>query len=91
MTNRVVQGSLAMTGDTFDKSPKESVGEAVREGGEGSEGAYEAATEYAREGGEFATQIITRVAGFVQREPWLAMGCAFALGYVTAQLIKRVK
>jgi ElaB/YqjD/DUF883 family membrane-anchored ribosome-binding protein len=28
--------------------------------------------------------------GFVRREPWLAIAAAFAIGYVAAQIVRRV-
>jgi ElaB/YqjD/DUF883 family membrane-anchored ribosome-binding protein len=78
-----------MAGTTAEKL--ETIKESISEAGETAEQAFEAAREYAEDGGEIASQIIGRVAGFVQREPWLAVGCAFVLGYTAAQLIKRIK
>jgi ElaB/YqjD/DUF883 family membrane-anchored ribosome-binding protein len=78
-----------MAGDTFEKPLKDAVGDVVRGAGEASEHAYETAKEEAQEGTEYAGEIVRRVTSLVQREPWLAIGLAFVLGYATAQLIKR--
>jgi ElaB/YqjD/DUF883 family membrane-anchored ribosome-binding protein len=56
----------------------QSVNDAVQEG-------YEAAQQYAKEKGfDFDLR------AFVKREPWIAIAAAFAIGYVAAQVIKRV-
>jgi hypothetical protein len=46
---------------------------------------YEAMQQYAEDKGlDFDLQ------GFVQREPWLALAAAFAVGYTVAQIMRRV-
>lgn len=65
--------------------------EAVRQTRDTAGRVYEGAKDYAKSGGVYAAQFAGRAAGFVQEEPWLAMAGAFILGYVTAQMIKRVK
>jgi len=46
---------------------------------------YEAVQQYAEDKGlDFDLQ------GFVQREPWLALAAAFAVGYTVAQIMRRV-
>jgi len=53
-------------------------GQTVREG-------YEAVQQYAADKNlDFDLQ------GFVQREPWLALAAAFAVGYTVAQIMRRV-
>jgi hypothetical protein len=53
-------------------------GQTVKEG-------YEAVQQYAEDKGlDFDLQ------GFVQREPWLALAAAFAVGYTVAQIMRRV-
>ena len=47
-------------------------------------GGYEAAQEYVQEGLDFDLR------DFVRREPWIAIAAAFAVGYVAAQIIRRV-
>jgi ElaB/YqjD/DUF883 family membrane-anchored ribosome-binding protein len=46
---------------------------------------YEAARQYAEDKG-----LSLYVGDFVRREPWLAITAAFAIGYVAAQIIRRV-
>ena len=46
---------------------------------------YEAAQQYAQEKG-----LDFDLRDFVRREPWIAIGAAFAIGYVAAQIIRRV-
>lgn len=54
------------------------VGQTVKEG-------YEAVQQYAEDKGlDFDLQ------GFVQREPWLALAAAFAVGYTFARIMRRV-
>jgi ElaB/YqjD/DUF883 family membrane-anchored ribosome-binding protein len=55
----------------------ESAGQAIRDG-------YEAAQQYVQEGLDFDLR------DFVRREPWIAIAAAFAVGYVAAQIIRRV-
>jgi ElaB/YqjD/DUF883 family membrane-anchored ribosome-binding protein len=46
---------------------------------------YEAAQQYVQEKG-----LHFDVRDFVRREPWIAVAAAFAVGYVAAQIIRRV-
>lgn len=55
----------------------EKAGQTVKDG-------YEAARQYAEDKG-----LSLDVGDFVRREPW-AITAAFAIGYVTAQIIRRV-
>jgi len=55
----------------------ESASQAIRDG-------YEAAQQYVQEGLDFDLR------DFVRREPWIAIAAAFAVGYVAAQIIRRV-
>jgi ElaB/YqjD/DUF883 family membrane-anchored ribosome-binding protein len=48
-------------------------------------GGFEAAQQYAKENG-----LDFDLRDFVQREPWIAIAAAFAIGYVAAQIIRRV-
>jgi ElaB/YqjD/DUF883 family membrane-anchored ribosome-binding protein len=56
----------------------ERAGQTVRDG-------YKAAQQYAEDKG-----LTLDVGDFVRREPWLAITAAFAIGYVAAQMIRRV-
>ncbi len=53
-------------------------GQAVKDG-------YQAAQKYVREKG-----IDLDLRDFVRREPWIAIAAAFAIGYVAAQIVRRV-
>jgi ElaB/YqjD/DUF883 family membrane-anchored ribosome-binding protein len=56
----------------------EKAGQSVKDG-------YEAVQQYAEDNG-----LSLDVGDFVRREPWLAITAAFAIGYVAAQIIRRV-
>jgi len=56
----------------------EKAGRTVKEG-------YKAAQQYAEDSG-----LSLDVGDFVRREPWLAIAAAFAIGYVAAQIVRRV-
>ena len=64
--------------DQTVSSKTAKAGQTVKEG-------YEAVQQYAEDKGlDFDLQ------GFVQREPWLALAAAFAVGYTVAQIMRRV-
>ena len=46
---------------------------------------YQAAQRYAHEKG-----IDIDLRDFVRREPWIAIAAAFAIGYVAAQVVRRI-
>lgn len=52
-----------------------------------AKGAYNAARQYAE--GE-RLNLNLDLGDFVRREPWLAVAAAFAIGYVAAQIVRRV-
>jgi len=56
----------------------ETAGQTVKEG-------YQAAQQYVQEKG-----LDFDLRDFVRREPWIAIAAAFAIGYVAAQIIRRV-
>ena len=56
----------------------ETANQAVKDG-------YEAAQQYVREKG-----LDFDLRDFVRREPWIAIAAAFAIGYVAAQIVRRV-
>jgi ElaB/YqjD/DUF883 family membrane-anchored ribosome-binding protein len=59
--------------------------EAVDQAGQGLKDGYDAAQQYLQDRvGDFDLR------EFVRREPWIAIAAAFAVGYVVAQLVKRV-
>jgi len=53
-------------------------GQAVKDG-------YEAAQKYVQDKG-----LDLDLRDFVRREPWIALAAAFAIGYVAAQIVRRV-
>jgi hypothetical protein len=59
-------------------------------------GAAEAARQTLRDGYESVRQLAEEkglnfdVRDFVRREPWIAMASAFAIGYVAAQIVRRI-
>jgi ElaB/YqjD/DUF883 family membrane-anchored ribosome-binding protein len=46
---------------------------------------YEAAQKYAKN-----SEVGSQLRDFVEREPWIAIATAFAIGYVAAQIVKRI-
>jgi ElaB/YqjD/DUF883 family membrane-anchored ribosome-binding protein len=56
----------------------ETASQAIKDG-------YEAAQQYVQEKG-----LDFDLRDFVRREPWIAIAAAFAVGYVAAQIIRRV-
>jgi hypothetical protein len=57
----------------------------VEKAGRAVKDSYDAAQGYVRDKG-----LNLDVGDFVRREPWLALAAAFAIGYVAAQIIRRV-
>jgi hypothetical protein len=53
--------------------------------GQAVKGGYQAAQKYVQDKG-----IDLDLRDFVRREPWIALAAAFAIGYVAAQVIRRV-
>jgi ElaB/YqjD/DUF883 family membrane-anchored ribosome-binding protein len=56
----------------------DAAGQAVKDG-------YQAAQKYVQDKG-----LDLDLRDFVRREPWLAIAAAFAIGYVAAQIVRRV-
>jgi ElaB/YqjD/DUF883 family membrane-anchored ribosome-binding protein len=56
----------------------DAAGQAVKEG-------YQAAQKYVQDKG-----LDVALRDFVRREPWMALAAAFAIGYVAAQVVRRV-
>jgi ElaB/YqjD/DUF883 family membrane-anchored ribosome-binding protein len=57
---------------------------------EAANAAKEQARDYAERGMEYANDYSERLGEFVQREPWIAMGEAFVIGYTAAKLLRSV-
>jgi ElaB/YqjD/DUF883 family membrane-anchored ribosome-binding protein len=77
---------------TFEDVANSTVRQAMDQGRQAADTAsqavkdgYEAAQQYAHEKG-----LDFDLRDFVRREPWIAVAAAFAIGYVAAQIIRRV-
>ncbi len=77
---------------TLEETAKSTVRDAMDQGRETAEkatqavkGGYKAAQQYAEDG-----RFNLGLGDFVRREPWLAVAAAFAIGYVAAQIVRRV-
>jgi ElaB/YqjD/DUF883 family membrane-anchored ribosome-binding protein len=55
-----------------------------------SERVYRAAHDYAAQGRGYIGEVGGQVVRFVEEEPWVAVACAFVVGYAVAQLVKRL-
>lgn len=71
-------------------SINDTLAEQAKEAREASERVYRAAREYALKGRGYAGEVGGRVVQFVEDEPWIAVACAFAIGYAVAQIVKRM-
>ena len=77
---------------TFEETAKSTVRDAMDQGREAAEKAGQAV----KDGYEAAQQYVEKellnldLRDFVRREPWIAIAAAFAIGYVAAQIVRRV-
>jgi ElaB/YqjD/DUF883 family membrane-anchored ribosome-binding protein len=77
---------------TLEETADSSVRRAMDEGRQAADNASHAV----KDGYDTAQQYIKDKAvdldltGFVRREPWLAIAAAFTIGYVAAQIVRRV-
>ena len=78
--------------DAANSSANSAIRQAMDQGGQAADSAsqavkngYQAAQDYVREKG-----LDFDLRGFVRREPWIAIAAAFAIGYVAAQIVRRV-
>ncbi|WP_333651047.1 hypothetical protein [Candidatus Binatus sp.] len=77
---------------TFEETAKPTVRSAMDQGRQ----AADKATQAVKDGYEAAQQFVKdngadfELREFVRREPWIAIAAAFAVGYVAAQLVRRV-
>lgn len=67
-----------------------SIGETVREATGTQDSVSETMTRRFNDGTAAAKQAVGTAVGFVQEQPWIAVAGAFVLGYITAQLVKRM-
>jgi ElaB/YqjD/DUF883 family membrane-anchored ribosome-binding protein len=77
---------------TFEETAKPTVRSAMDQGRQ----AADKATQAVKDGYEAAQQFVKdngadfELREFVRREPWIAIAAAFAVGYVAAQIVRRV-
>lgn len=77
---------------TFEETPKPTVRSAMDQGRQ----AADKATQAVKDGYDAAQQFVKdqgadfELREFVRREPWIAIAAAFAVGYVAAQIVRRV-
>jgi len=77
---------------TYEEAANSSVHSAIDQGREAADKASQAV----KDGYDAAQQFIQDKVGdfdlrdFVRREPWVAIAAAFAVGYVVAQVVKKV-
>jgi len=69
---------------TVDANTASAIGRQVAEQG------YETAKEYAGKGIGAAADLSADLRNFVRREPWIALVAAFAVGYLGAQVVRRL-
>lgn len=67
-----------------------SINEAVREASAASSTISDTMTRRFNDGAATAKQAMGTAVSFVQEQPWLAVAGAFVVGYLTAQLVKRM-
>jgi hypothetical protein len=77
---------------TLEETAKSTLRDAIDQGRESAEKARRAAKHGYEAAQEFAENEVLNfdLRGFVRREPWLALAAAFAIGYVAAQIVRRV-
>lgn len=70
-------------------SAAEAVQNAAETGRQALEDGYESVREYGEKSLDYVSQLGGGLTDFVKREPLLAVGVAFVVGYVAAQLLRR--
>ncbi len=76
--------------DSNADSFAENLNHHAQEAHDSTERAYNAARDYAAQGRGYIGEVGGRVSRFVNDEPWIAVACAFAIGYAVAQVVKRM-
>ncbi len=76
--------------DSESDSIHENFAHQAQEARESSERVYRAARDYAAQGRGYIGDVGGQVVRFVEEEPWIAVACAFVVGYAIAQLVKRL-
>jgi len=68
----------------------EEIQNATAAGRHAIEEGYEAVRDYGEKSLEYAGQLGQGLTDFVRRQPFLAVGAAFLVGYLTAQILRRI-
>jgi ElaB/YqjD/DUF883 family membrane-anchored ribosome-binding protein len=76
--------------DSTADSINETLSHQAKEARDASERVYRAARDYAAQGRGLVGEAGGQVVRFVEEEPWLAVACAFVVGYAVAQIVKRI-
>ena len=76
-------------GETVERA-KDTIEKARVAGRRAIEEGYENARQYAERGMDHVGGFSNTVSDFVVRDPWIAVAGAFLIGYVTAQVVRRV-
>jgi ElaB/YqjD/DUF883 family membrane-anchored ribosome-binding protein len=78
-----VRNASDKVSNVFNKAA--DIGESALENG------YETAREYTDSGLDYLGDISERASEFVKRDPWIAVAGAFVVGYIAANLLRRMK
>jgi ElaB/YqjD/DUF883 family membrane-anchored ribosome-binding protein len=76
--------------DSASDSINENFSHQAQEVRDSSERVYRAARGYAAQGRGLVGEVGGQVVRFVEEEPWIAIACAFVVGYAVAQVVKRL-
>ncbi|HVA77282.1 MAG TPA: hypothetical protein VNF27_05275 [Candidatus Binataceae bacterium] len=82
MSNSRLEDGVAAASEAFDNARKAGR-EALEEG-------VESAREYGEKSLDYASQASESLLDFVKREPLLAVAGAFLVGYIAAQVLRRI-
>ena len=64
--------------------------QAVEQGREAAEHGYDTVKNYAGKSADIIGDVSSSLDQFVRREPWLGLVAAFAVGYLAAQIVRRI-
>ncbi|HKV54310.1 MAG TPA: hypothetical protein VJN94_06675 [Candidatus Binataceae bacterium] len=64
--------------------------QAIDQGREAAEQGYETVKNYADKSADVIGDVSASLDQFVRREPWLGLVAAFAVGYLAAQIVRRM-
>ena len=73
-----------------EKNGEADAADKISQGAEALEEGYDRLREYGDKGLDYLTQIGGGLTEFVRREPLIAVGAAFLVGYLAARLLRRL-